>query len=130
MTINEPVEINEARKLLSEFEKTDNPSEKSEYFNEAFEVLNNYLNYSPDEKHSTLAKNIKVTYAKKILADFPDGSSLDLIDWLQYLLIIVSNPIDFTPLLESDEILNNKMKEHCSFWAEDIKKNEKTNLTN
>jgi len=122
MSRNEPEEIIEARRLLSEFEKAFDPSDKSDLFNEAFEILNDYLDDEPEDKFSKLANNIKTTYAKKLLNSFPEGESLDLVDWLEYLVIIMKNMKEFTPLLDADEILHNRIKTHCSFWAEDIKK--------
>lgn len=77
---NEPDEIAQARQLLEKFEKA-NGFPKKDTFDEAIDILSDFLTESPNSEFLTKAINLKHTYIKRLIQKLSLYEFTHLYEW-------------------------------------------------
>jgi len=119
MTNSEPFDITEARKLLRDFERTENHSERVRKFEDALDLLNSYS--SDHDKAGQLATNLQRTYTRKLLEQLPSLHLLDIDDWFSYsslLLTKLKKDVDY--ISAEDEQLKKNFNGFIRIWANEV----------
>jgi len=117
---NLPTALVDAVELLKSFEKSNDHSRRTRNFEDAFEILNTYLQDTPDTSHRKFIENLKRTYTRKLLEQLPSLSTLDIDDWFGYcklLLMSVSNETE--ELSKENPHLRQNAKKFIAIWKEE-----------
>lgn len=108
MINDKPVEIVEAVRLLEKAEVISNLAERSKYFAEGTEILEDYLNDNPNSVERTFIENIRLTYTRKMLyALAPFANNVPLQTYDQFM----------ESLVDADRI-----SFYCLFCSKNVKK--------
>lgn len=121
-----PEEISEAIELLEKLEKLPDHKLRAGDFEQAIEVLNDYLSQNPDSPHTNFIEKIKLTYTRHLLEQLPKLSSLSFSEWLPYL-----SPFLFKAKKEIDTVikrfpkLGENYRKFLRMWKDELIKREK-----
>jgi hypothetical protein len=107
---NIPKDLMEALDFLKSFEKSNDHSKRTRYFEDAIEILNNHLQDTPETLHKVFIENLKLTYTRKLLEQLPLLSTLDIDDWTKYLMLLIQSVPNETEALskEHSQLRQNK----------------------
>jgi hypothetical protein len=96
--------------FLKSFEKSNDHSKRTRYFEDAIEILNNHLQDTPETLHKVFIENLKLTYTRKLLEQLPLLSTLDIDDWTKYLMLLIQSVPNETEALskEHSQLRQNK----------------------
>lgn len=121
MTERHPEEIDEAANLLKKFERSQDHSKRTNFFSEAVEILNSYLEAFPDSSQQGYISRIKLAYTKKLLEELPSLGAVDLIEWFSYIRLLhiqVTNEVDL--LSKENKNLRRNVKQFNELYRDEV----------
>ena len=112
-------ELQEAIKLLKNFEKATDQSERIEYFEEAIDILDSLVD--DFSTNIQLVTNLRLTYTRKLLEHLPSMEGVNIDDWVDYtkiLLLKVNKEVDV--ITSKNEELKQKYKYFINIWVSEV----------
>jgi hypothetical protein len=105
--------LDEARSLLAKAEGERDPARKLAYLEEAIDLL--------DDIESTLARNLRRSYTRRLLSQLVQFRSADVVTWFDYAqLLLVRLESDVKALLVEDPALKSAYDEFMALWPVDV----------
>ena len=115
-----PVDLAEARELLEVAATSKNHVEKTRAFEDAIDIMNDYLSDNPESTHKVLIKNLKQTYSRKLIESLPEIMPPDMDIWFEYLKIfLLKVKPEVEKITESNPILRTNYKEFIEYWRKE-----------
>ena len=115
-----PDELKEAVNLLKEFEKSDNHTKRTRNFDEAIDLLNNYVEENPDSPDLVFIENIKTTYTRILLKQLNNIREITIEDWLNYFSSYFKVKSEVKKILSENPILKEGYENFISIWKEEF----------
>ena len=115
-----PDELKEAVNLLKEFEKSDNHTKRTRNFDDAIDLLNNYVEENPNSPDLVFIKNIKTSYTRILLEQSNDIKQIEMGDWIRYWSSFLKVESEATKMLSENPILKEGYKKFISIWKEEF----------
>jgi len=106
--------IDEARSLLARAEGERDPARKLAYLEEAIDLLD-------EIEESTLARNLRRSYTRRLLSQLVQFRSADVVTWFDYAqLLLVRLESDVKALLAEDPALKSAYDDFMALWPVDV----------
>lgn len=121
--MNIPDEIHEARILFEKAEKSVLPLEKHHFLKEAVEILDSYDEENPDELQAEkdLIRNMRVTYARRLLSQLTDIEEIDPETWIVFMMLFTTKlHNEISTVTKKDPDLKTKYNQFVKLWREEI----------
>ena len=115
-----PDELKEAERLLKEFEKSDSHTKRTRNFDDAIDLLNNYVEENPNSPDLVFIKNIKTSYTRILLEQSNDIKQIEMGDWIRYWSSFLKVESEATKMLSENPILKEGYKKFISKWKEEF----------
>ena len=111
-------DISEARALLERAERESDPEQETHHIEEALLLLETVDNPTPEE--TTLIANLRMSYARHLLAKVPKLKSVSFDVWLLYFNVMVALGSEIEALAAADPELATNRQEFASMWGPDV----------
>lgn len=124
--IDVPIDVLEARDLLSEAEGEADPDQKAQQLEKAIDLLDAYEAEHPEASESTLTfvTNIRHSHTRRLLVQLLSLKRVDIVTWLQYMKLLVTrlkSEVDFA--IAQDPTLCMNYNEFLRVW-DDVLRDE------
>ncbi|MBI5967947.1 MAG: hypothetical protein HY882_08840 [Deltaproteobacteria bacterium] len=128
MRIELPVDIREARALFSRYEKSRDHLERTRYFEDAINILDDFLADNPDLPHKSFIENLKLTYIRKLLEELPGLGTLSYDDWGHYILLLYINlEVKKNIIIQKGPSLQKNLEDFFAMWGDELIREIKMN---
>jgi len=84
-----PDDLGDARVSFEKFEKSTDSLTKVKFFEEAVEILNNYLEENPASPHRPFISNLRHTYTKELITQLKNIKNPDWEVWCKYIFLLL-----------------------------------------
>ena len=106
--------LDEARSLLARAEGERDPARKLAYLEEAIDLLD-------DMEESTVARNLRRSYTRRLLSQLVQLRSADVVTWFDYAQFLLQRlRSDVEALLAEDAALKAAYDEFMALWPVDV----------
>ena len=120
MIPDQPDELKEAVRLLKEFEKSDSHTKRTRNFDDAIDLLNNYVEENPNSPDLVFIENIKTSYTRILLEQLNNIKQIEIEDWLNYFTSYLKVPSEAEKILSENPILKEGFKKFLLIWKEEF----------
>jgi len=105
--------LDEARSLLAQAEAERDPARKLAHLEEAVDLL--------DEVQSTLSRNLRRSYTRRLLSQLVQFRSADVVTWFDYAQFLLQRlGSDVEALLVEDAALKAAYDDFMALWPVDV----------
>ncbi|MCK4828850.1 hypothetical protein KA005_74690, partial [bacterium] len=95
-------------------------TKRTRNFNEAINLLNNYVEENPDSPDLVFIENIKTSYTRILLEQLNDIRQIELGDWIRYWSSFLKVESEATKMLSENPILKEGYKKFISICKEEF----------
>ena len=121
MKSKRPEDIARARELLRKYEQTRDHQERTRYFADALEILDQLVKESAlDEKMTLLADNIKKSHLKKMVESLQSFGSIEIWDWFSYIVLLHKYKDEVDVICSKHEQLKGNYDNFVNLWGEEL----------
>jgi len=111
-------DISEARELLERAERESDPEQETRHIEEALLLLGTADDPTPEE--TKLIANLRMSYARRLLAKVPKLKSVSFDVWLLYFNILVTLANEVEALASADPALAANRQEFVAMWGPEV----------
>jgi len=115
-----PDELKEAVKLFAEFEKSDSHTKRTRNFNDAIDLLNDYIEENPDSPDLVFIDNIKTAHTRILLEQLNNIKQIEIEDWLNYFISYLKVTSEAEKILSENPILKEGYETFLLIWKEEF----------
>lgn len=113
--------ISVVRGLFRKYEYESKHKERLRYFEDALELLDQYIDDEPDSNLVLLAKTMRQTYTKNLLELLPELNTLDFDDWSHYAILLLTkldNEVEY--LSQGNKTLKKYFNNFILIWSDEV----------
>lgn len=123
MTKDLPKELREARTLFEEFERSNSHSKKVRCFEDAIQILSDYIQENPCSSNLQFIENIRFSYTRRLLEQLKNIGNVEMDVWFDYLsLTIFKVENETNQILLENPMLRQKYEEFKALWKDEFVK--------
>jgi hypothetical protein len=113
-------EIREAIRLFEEFERSSYSYTEANKFNEAVDLLNDYLDSEPDSIYKDYIQRLRLSYTRSLLRNLARVDKADFISWGQYVFTIFKVKGEADALMLKFPELKADFDEFLNIWKKEL----------
>ncbi len=115
-----PEDVRKARSFLKEIERSGSHLKKIRYFENGINILDDYLEDSPQSPHKEFIMNIKLTYTRSLIKQLNEIRP-DMDEWVDYCSLLFSKvKKEVDRVQETDPDLKAKYEDFINLWANEL----------
>lgn len=115
-----PEDVLEARSLLEKAEAETNHTKRTRDFEDAIDILNDYLAHNPGTPFKNVIEQFKLTYTRKFIEDLSNLLTTDIEIWFVYTkLFLWKVPNEVKSAIENNNHLKKIYKEFFELWRKE-----------
>lgn len=115
-----PQDVLEGRNLLETAEAEKDHVERTRKFEDAIDILNDYLSDYPETPHKTMIENLKLTYTRKFLENLSGLLMADIEIWFHYTeLFLWKVPNEVKSSIDNNDKLKKTYKNFIDVWRKE-----------
>lgn len=117
----QPTELEEARRLFEQAESETDPERKFSFFEEALDLTDDFATDNPGSPHLVLAKNLRKSNLRILLAQLINMRRLEIDVWFRYihLFLLRVNP-EVESILSADPTLKESFRKFIDLWRDEL----------